>query len=942
MKNKLYLLSCFISFSFSFFSCSLINDIKGITVPQTVTVKTDADYSIPLGKTEFNLSDHFSVDQLTDSLTFEGSEGNFAVYNYKKTDKTQAFLVDYTLKEIPLDISSYLSNLDGLDFNSAENSFSQEISIPSFENNQISQEISVDFNKLMRENFDCQFNIPSVPELNLEDEIPLDNIIFDISSPEFDSIEFAKGKIVLSATTTDTVNGSIALMLTLTDSNGKFIGNSEKTYIVENGVTTGKKIEFDVSGKSITPKMTINCSVVAAGGTVGNFHTFNVALTLSDDTTISKITNLTLDDEKLTESADLQEKLSFAQEIDTTQIQEVVESAEVSEGNINFAVKSPSGWSGITVNPEINLTGALNILNSDFTDAALTEGYLLNKNCSLAEKKLFENGPENISVNGKLNFSIKNANLSFNYDETGTCTDKFTFEASTTIKSLKSAKIKIAGMLDPSLLTQEVQQNLPDEVSQFIDSITFKELGIDAEISTDLDFGETLPLSGIVNSSFFKITNGKIEQVIDSSSESTTNSPYNLKFAVTYEDPEGIIALSKTDPNTIDFKIAMNFISDTVEIGSVTLGQTSTFDVNVKVHFDWTEVALSLGSLAMNDEIDTGINLKKLIKDSLGEDTLNDELINAVNSINLAADSIQGNICLSKPVLNDGETDIFEAINGFSGDIIVNYDSQDHNLIAEDSELNFTDKTVSSLANEDLEIAEEDYTKNFIYGKLNSETLVGMINSSKNLGTETTEETLKLKYDFNLAGDGNAVTVTSEQVKNLQESGSSTSIKVGLSLIIALDLAIDNSFNLNVLEVMGSPIESDLLNRSSRDEKSDALEMLEDFIDSICLDYSLWSNTGLTADAVIVAYDETDSENPYFEKSLSLSDSDSKSRLKLTNSDVKQIINHYPFIPEIRIKTTSEEEQKLTIRTDTYFGVKGIFTVGINGNYEVVGGKSNE
>ena len=284
---------------FCFFSCSFIDDLKGLTVPETVTVKSQADYAVPLGSAKAMLSDHFDVSTLTDSISSGESASQFQIFDYRPAnDSSLTFLFDYKIAEIPLDMSEYLKNLDGIDLTSQENSFSQEFEVPNPGDIVISKEIDVDFNKILRENMKSSFScdcIPEFPNGYLDGLQPLPEINIDVTEPDFNFIEFASGKLIVSSKCDEAVGGTVKIRVSLKTSGGEEVGTSNLATIVSDGTFVGNPIVIDVTGKKITPNMKLKMKVMASGGTPGVVHPFEFNMGVSDDIVLSRISGFSID-----------------------------------------------------------------------------------------------------------------------------------------------------------------------------------------------------------------------------------------------------------------------------------------------------------------------------------------------------------------------------------------------------------------------------------------------------------------------------------------------------------------------------------------------------------------------------------------------------------------------------------------------------------------------
>ena len=121
--------------------CSLVFLSCGdYQIPQSVSIKTDADYNFSVGSIEQDLSSFLNIKTISEKLNSslaggtENAFSSFSVYDYRpttdNTNPSQKFLAEVKLQEIPVDISEYLSNMD-ISTALTEQSFEQEFTIPS-------------------------------------------------------------------------------------------------------------------------------------------------------------------------------------------------------------------------------------------------------------------------------------------------------------------------------------------------------------------------------------------------------------------------------------------------------------------------------------------------------------------------------------------------------------------------------------------------------------------------------------------------------------------------------------------------------------------------------------------------------------------------------------------------------------------------------------------
>ena len=332
--------------------CSLIFISCGdYQIPQSVSIKTDADYNFSVGSIEQDLSSFLNIKTISEKLNSSLSEGNknafssFSVYDYRPplTDsgtQSQKFLAEVKLQEIPVDISEYLSNMD-ISTSLKEQSFEQQFTIPSLSVDSLSSDLELpDFNEIIKKQ--SQINLPSdsiiIPGA-LNGSITPTTINVNIKSPEFSSISFYEGNIQVSIKTEMDPHGSeVSATLRLLDSDDNLISSAS------NKITNKGTFLLPIDGKTLKKNMKLELSGTQSGG-IAEFLSYKIECLFSA-IKIKEIKGLKMD---LGE----QGKLSVDQNIyigtDDTFV-----SCVIGEGFISSVAKIPETWKGIYFSPRFN------------------------------------------------------------------------------------------------------------------------------------------------------------------------------------------------------------------------------------------------------------------------------------------------------------------------------------------------------------------------------------------------------------------------------------------------------------------------------------------------------------------------------------------------------------------------------------------------------------
>ena len=241
-------------------------------IPESVSVKTDAEYNFTIGTFSEKLSKYLSVDTLTEQMESSSSDVSFYVYDYYPvTDNkeiasggtaSQKFLVDFSLQEIPIDIGSYLDKMDFADQLKGM-SFDQTFDVPDLSVSSFEEPINLsDINKKIRENADLNFGAITIPHgINgtlSEEQCPLQNVT--VNAPEFKALEFYSGSLVLNIICNETPVVSTNLKISLLDGDDK-----EITSVSNVDLLTQSEIFLPLAGKTLVPKMKLKLSGTSSG-----------------------------------------------------------------------------------------------------------------------------------------------------------------------------------------------------------------------------------------------------------------------------------------------------------------------------------------------------------------------------------------------------------------------------------------------------------------------------------------------------------------------------------------------------------------------------------------------------------------------------------------------------------------------------------------------------
>lgn len=350
-------------------------------IPESVSVKTNAEYNFTIGTFSEKLSKYLSVDTLTEQIESSSSDVSFNVYDYyPESDSqkiasggtaSQKFLVDFSLQEIPIDIGSYLDKMDFADQLKGM-SFDQTFDVPDLSVSSFEEPINLsDINKKIRESADLNFGDITIPHgINgtlSEEQCPSQNVT--VNAPEFKALEFYSGSLVLTVICKEPPVVSTNLKISLLDGDDK-----EITSVSNVDLLTQSEIFLPLAGKTLVPQMNLKVSGTSTGGTSGNNSTYSISARFSDDSTISRATGLTMsiDPVSINQAVKIETEDAFVS-------CEIGDKSETEKSILSITTKLPDGWTGVTATREINLSGAITAADAEFDKNGESDEYLIKR-----------------------------------------------------------------------------------------------------------------------------------------------------------------------------------------------------------------------------------------------------------------------------------------------------------------------------------------------------------------------------------------------------------------------------------------------------------------------------------------------------------------------------------------------------------------------------------
>ena len=855
-------------------------------IPESVSVKTNAEYNFTIGTFSEKLSKYLSVDTLSEQIKSSSSELSFDVYDYYPDEDSQKvaaggsamqqFLVDFSLQEIPIDIGSYLDKMDFADKLKGM-SFDQTFDVPDLSVSSFDEPINLpDINKKIRESADLDFGDITIPQgINStlsEEQCPSQNVT--VNAPEFKALEFYSGSLVLTIICNKPPVVSTNLKISLLDGDDK-----EITSVSNVDLLTQSEIFLPLAGKTLVPQMNLKVSGTSSGGTSGNNSNYSISASFSDDSTISRATGLTMsiDPVSINQAVKIETEDAFVS-------CEIGDKSETEKSILSITTKLPDGWTGVTATREINLSGAITAADAEFNKTNESGEYLINRNLALngktySKKEIDGVVSGDINVGGTINISLNEADIVLPNGEA----PKIMISTSCSITKVTSMTIDLSKYESPIETKVEVNEDLPSEVSKFIEEIQLNQSGLNVKYYNMLPEGNDIGFT--VNSGFFGITNNTGTMT---GGTGTADAPSeSMKFL---GSEKTVITASE---KIIDFSAEMGFPGKTAEnpdyvtLTNIEIGKSYAVGVTVEPVFEWESIKLKTANTAVEGNVDTGLNVSEIFKsltDELGDDSFISRI--ELTQIPLYLYSIVPSVIEDFTFTGELSAAAYDAEDNLVGEKIKITDD----FVISDSVLPALQKAAGS----------DSIVTGFGDTSHHSTNIADLFNAH-------TSGNIKIDYDFQLGKnetEGGDSVIMIEKAKLEQFGEDSVSIRLHARLVLPLELKVaeldenpNESVVIDIMKLMDLEKGDDLFSRSEPTDLDD-MEKYIDAIDSAGIRYSVKNNV-LQSDKV--PYIELDTQDDSLQNEM-YNISFSTGTLNIEIDDMKDILRSYPFSPTVKLK----------------------------------------
>lgn len=920
---------------FSFFGCK---DLLSMEIPEKVSVATDAEFNVTLGTLKYNLSDSLSSAAITEKMQ-SGLGDRMKLFNYIQdddvsTEKDESDILTYVLRypvyEVPVDVGSYLKDLDfDGTFSSTDFGFNfdQTISVPSVSSSSsspIGLDFMDEFKSTMNTNFETEnFDIDNCYEPGIKAELETNHGSIKITA-EAEKTYFKTGSALeIKFTKKDTNECSADFEFEgkgflSSDGSNADLGSSDFVS-VKNGGTISIPLD---RAEGLPSEFYICLTGRSSGGSLTVQHSYAVTMALSSASELKKVENV-----KKT-SAELGiDPVTFNMEVDTAQMQGLFNSATIKTGKIELYTSPITGWSGVT--SDIEFTFAENVISgSDLQEGTKVENAFFDKVADISGTSITPSATP-IEISGSAAIEVQGATIDFTTDVSSVVVnyDYEITELSDVVVDLTSDKysnIQTSYALNTDGTGNNIE--LTEELTQYVKTINFgtESSGAYYKHNSSGNLDINLPAEGLG----FKF---KLINTLDTDDLSVhvksekMNYDLTKTLATTTEAGESqnwvqyptvnFTGLDTSVKNYVDF--AFEFTSTTITLNTLTLGKDYKLALEFeKMIYDWDSVTLKTDSTSMQGEQNLeNINLSSLLDGlSLGTDSIkninigslpvffyaqkptstNTELESLLNSI-----SISGNISIDYVTTDAAGTPTTYSIwvLGSSGT------NKTLNFMADSvpwPENASTTITSDALAAK-LKLNEDSYSSSVIpyITEANTdkysftEDLADIINSYP--------ESLNFKYSLALGAAGTDTVVYSSMLSGIssgtgesESTTSDTSIKIDMAIVLSFNLDLTGDITVDIMDFYSEDWETSTDDLLSRDDASTYEKFAEycDAIDSFAMYYTVDNGVFKGLDLRANFSDPVTGIN----KEITLLENKTNV-LSFTSQEIEKVLTMYPFHP---------------------------------------------
>lgn len=924
-------------------------------IPQSVSIATDAQFKANMGTASYDLSDKFGSDALLKKMQ-DALGSQVGIYDYNEGNDVLTYMIRYPVYEVPIDIQSYLQNLNLDEILKSSDmglNFTQEVSIPKVTKTG-SQTVQIDvaskIKESVSENFSTSYmvavpeGLPSIP--GMEQNTSISSILraagaekITVDSPA-QTIEYETGSAICIDISrvdynvlSDDYKFSLSAAIYAKDDTSKTKALSSANVDARDGGTL--LLPLDVTG-GIPGDFFIFVDGTVEGSHPADTsyaHAYSMKVSLTPETTPTVITGI----EKSSADLGIESYTIQDMSVSLAELEGLFKNAEVGEGYLAVSAELPAGWQNLTATAEINIDGA-GLENLEIADVKPSSKFI-DKKLDLRAKKIDLSLGNEITVTGSVGFEIlgatidlRSGNLEIGYEASITKLNSVVIDLNSDKYSVIKEKLNYSLPTDGS----KGSVKLPLQMLNYVKSIGFGELAADGNhykhkedgtLSTDetdvsegfgikARFVNTLPLQSDINltlsSTVFNLTGAN---AIAISIPGNTGDTYEEKTWAAWPSVD-FSALDKTVDHYVDMSLTAAFENDELKLQDVVMGTSYKIGFELEsMLYDFDSVVLNISDIAYSGEQSLeGFDLNTM----LGEMGISEGDIKKLGITSLP-------VYFYAQTPADDKSALGNLLGGIriSGDVSISYDTT--TTSADGIETTET-KTVNLLADADgnvkpirtvdavkwpasgstIDASKCTFTKDgnysFSFTDANDGGLAQIISSFPS--------NLKFTYSIGLTNNGGAseITVYSSMIPkvgvtegSVTTTESATSLKIDMAAILPLSIKIGSDISLDIMELTDSEwnktnAQKDLLNREDASTYQEYVDYI-DSLESFTMSYRM--NVEEFISGIELGLSITD-EASGLSKNVSVIGSGQK-EMVIKGEEIKSILTTYPFHPSVKL-----------------------------------------
>lgn len=925
-------------------------------IPQSVSIATDAQFKANMGTASYDLSEKFGSDALLKKMQ-DALGSQVGIYDYNEGNNVLTYMIRYPIYEVPIDIQSYLQNLNLDEILKSSDmglNFTQEVSIPEVTQTG-SQTVQIDVASKIRdsvsENFSTSYTI-AVPEglssiPGKEQNTSISSILsaagaekITVDSPA-QIIEYETGSAICIDISrvdynalSDDYKFSLSAAIYAKDDTSKTKALSSANVDARDGGTL--LLPLDVTG-GIPGDFFIFVDGTVEGSHPADTsyaHAYSMKVSLTPETTPTVITGI----EKSSADLGIESYTIQDMSVSLAELEGLFKNAEVGEGYLALSAELPAGWKNLKATAKININGA-GLENLEIADVTPPLKFI-DKKLDLRAKKIDLSLGKEITVTGSVGFEIlgatidlRSGDLEIGYEASITKLNSVVIDLNSDKYSVIKEKLNYSLPTDGS--TGSVK--LPSEMLNYVKSIGFGELAADGKhykhkedgtLSTEetdvsegfgikARFVNTLPLQSEINltlsSAVFNLTGAN---AIAISIPGNTGDTYKEETWKAWPSVD-FSALDKNVDHYVDMSLTAAFENDELKLKDVVMGTSYKIGFELEsMLYDFDSVVLNTSDLAYS-----------------GEQSLEGfDLNTMLGGMGIAENDIKKLGIPSLPVYFYAQTpaDDGSALGnllgkiGISGDVSISYDTT--TTSAEGIETKET-KTVNLLEDANGNVKPIHTVKavkwpvsgstidaancTFIKGDNYSFSFTDANDGGLAQIISSFPSNLKFKYSIGLTNNGGAseITVYSSMIPkvgvtegSVTTTESATSLKIDMAAILPLSIEIGSDISLDIMELTDSEwnttnAQKDLLNRDDASTYQEYVDYI-DSLESFTMSYRM--NVEEFISGIELGLSITD-EASGLSKNVSVIGSGQK-EMVIKGEEIKSILTTYPFHPSVKLE----------------------------------------